>query len=57
MSTQWQWWCAGVVGADAMGRFMRSVLGGMLVLVLPSFFICLGIALMAYRKRNLCREE
>lgn len=57
MITQWQYWCAGVVGIDAMERFMRSMLGGMLVLVLPSFFVCTGVAVMAYRRRDQFREE
>jgi hypothetical protein len=57
MITQWQYWCAGVVGIDAMGRFMRAMLGGMMVLVLPSFLVCAGFARMAWQRRNQFREE
>ncbi len=53
----WQYWCAGVTGIEAMARFMRAMMGGMLILVLPSFFVCAGIAMMAYRRRNKFSEE
>jgi len=49
---QWQFWCAGIIGVDTMAAFMRSMMGGMLILVLPSFLICAGFARMAYRRRN-----
>jgi hypothetical protein len=52
MTTQWGYWCAGVVGIDAMGRFMHAMLGGMLVLVLPSFAVCVGISWMAWQRRD-----
>lgn len=48
----WQYWCAGVTGIEAMAKFMRAMFGGMLILVLPSFFVCVGITLMAYRRRD-----
>jgi hypothetical protein len=48
----WQYWCAGLTGLEAMARFMHAMRGGMLVLVLPPFCICTGIALMAYRRRD-----
>ena len=48
----WQWWCAGIIGVDAMARFMAAIHGGMLILVLPSFAVCTGIAVMAYRRRD-----
>ncbi len=48
----WQWWCAGVLGVDAMAGFMRAMQSGMLILVLPSFLVCAGFARMAYRRRN-----
>ncbi|MEO8636643.1 MAG: hypothetical protein ABI587_15305 [Gemmatimonadales bacterium] len=53
----WQYWCAGVTGIDAMIRFMRAMSGGMLILVLPSFFVCAGIANMAYRRRDTFAGE
>jgi hypothetical protein len=48
----WQWWCAGVTGVDAMARYMHAMLGSMVILVVPSFAICTGIALMLYRRRE-----
>jgi hypothetical protein len=50
----WEVWCAaaGVSGIDAMARFMRGMLGGMVILVLPAFAVCTGITIMAYRRRN-----
>ena len=33
-----------------MARYMSAMKGGMLILVLPSFFVCAGIALMVYRR-------
>ncbi|MFI5209725.1 MAG: hypothetical protein ACHQ2E_04695 [Gemmatimonadales bacterium] len=47
-----QWWCAGIAGVDAMASFMRAMLGGMLILVVPAFFVCAGITRMAYLRRN-----
>lgn len=47
-----QWWCAGVTGLDAMANFMRAMLGGMAILILPSFLVCVGITTMAWRRRN-----
>ena len=35
-----------------MSAFMHAMLGGMLILIVPAFLICTGIAVMAYRKRN-----
>lgn len=49
---EYQWWCAGVSGAEAMVKFMHAMKGGMLILVLPSFFVCAGITWMAYRRRD-----
>jgi len=49
---QFQWWCAGITGLDAMANFMRAMLGGMVILILPSFVVCTGITVMAYRRRN-----
>jgi hypothetical protein len=49
---QSDWWCAGVTGLDAMANFMRAMLGGMVILVLPAFLVCVGITFMAYRRRD-----
>jgi hypothetical protein len=49
---QFDWWCAGVTGLDAMASFMRAMLGGMVILVLPAFLVCVGITIMAYRRRD-----
>jgi hypothetical protein len=57
MSMQWQWWCAGISGIDAMAKFMKAMMGGMLILVLPAFLICTGIAVMAYRRRDTCLDD
>ncbi len=40
-----------------MAHFMKAMLGGMVILVLPSFAVCTGFAMMAYRRRNLYRAE
>ncbi|HXW97918.1 MAG TPA: hypothetical protein VEI47_10050 [Gemmatimonadales bacterium] len=52
----WQWWCAGVIGVDTMAKFMQAMLGGMAILVLPSFVVCSGIALMVYRRWDRSAE-
>ena len=31
---------------------MHGILAGMLLLMVPAFLVCTGLALMAYRKRN-----
>jgi len=49
---QFEWWCAGITGVDAMASYMRAMLGGMLILVVPAFFVCAGIARMAYHRRD-----
>ena len=54
---EWQWWCAGVTGVDAMAKFMKSMMGGMLILVVPAFLVCTGIAIMAYRRRDTCMGD
>jgi hypothetical protein len=53
----WQWWCAGVTGVDAMARFMSAMLGGMVILVLPSFAIVSGMSVMLYRRRDTSGNE
>ncbi|HTS88899.1 MAG TPA: hypothetical protein VMG41_10445 [Gemmatimonadales bacterium] len=54
---QWQWWCAGIAGVDSMARYMKAMLGGMAILVVPSFAVCTGIAIMVYRRWNHTAEE
>ncbi len=39
-----------------MTAFMHAMMSGMLILVVPAFFICTAIAVMAYRKRNQCAD-
>jgi hypothetical protein len=31
---------------------VHAMLGGMAIMVLPALFICIGIAIMAYRRRD-----
>ena len=31
---------------------VHAMLGGMVIMVLPALFICIGIAIMAYRRRD-----
>jgi hypothetical protein len=40
------------MGFEAMAGSMSSMLGSMVILVLPSFAICTGIAWMLYRRRD-----
>ena len=35
-----------------VGRNVGAMLSGMLILMVPAFLLCAGIALLAYRKRN-----
>jgi hypothetical protein len=35
-----------------MDHAMHATMTAMLVLMIPAFFICLGIAIVAYRKRG-----
>jgi hypothetical protein len=39
------------------GRLIQALRSGILVLVFPPMLICIGIAVMAYRKRNRFNEE
>ena len=34
----------------SMNRYMPGMLGAMLVLIVPAFLICAGLAIVAYRK-------
>lgn len=38
-------------------HFMGALMRGMVILMVPSFFVCLGITIMAYRRRNRSVEE
>jgi hypothetical protein len=40
-----------------MPASMHAMLSGMLIMVVPSFFVCAGIAMMAYRRRNKSAGE
>jgi hypothetical protein len=31
---------------------VHAMLSGMVIMVVPAFFVCLGIAIMAYRRRD-----
>jgi hypothetical protein len=33
-----------------MNRYMPGMLGAMLILIVPAFLICTGLAVMVYRK-------
>jgi len=43
--------------AGAGSRMMAALKSGILILVAPPMLICLGIAWMAYKKRNQFNEE
>lgn len=38
-------------------RLVQALRSGILILVVPPMLICIGIALMAYKKRNQFNEE
>jgi hypothetical protein len=38
-------------------RAIRALRDGIIVLMLPPFFICVGITFLAYRRRNLQDEK
>ena len=37
---------------DHDARSVHAMLSGMVVMVVPALFICIGIAIMAYRRRD-----
>jgi hypothetical protein len=41
----------------AMPEMVRAMMTSMVVLVVPSFLVVSGIAWLAYRRRNVTREE
>lgn len=43
--------------AASPSRFIQALKSGILILIFPPFFICIGITIMAYRKRNSCVED
>jgi hypothetical protein len=38
-------------------RLIQALRSGILILVFPPMLICIGLAVMAYRKRNQFHEE
>jgi hypothetical protein len=43
--------------AGSGSRLMQALRSGIVVLVIPPMLICLGIGLMAYKKRNQFNED
>jgi len=43
--------------AGAGSRVIQALRSGILVLVIPPVLICIGLTVMAYRKRNQFNEE
>ena len=43
--------------AGAGSRVIEALRGGILVLVVPPVLICIGLTVMAYKKRNQFNEE
>ena len=43
--------------AAASSRLIEALRSGILILVIPPMLICVGITVMAYRKRNQFNEE
>jgi hypothetical protein len=43
--------------AGSGARLIQALRSGILVLVFPPMLICIGLAFMAYRKRNQFNEE
>lgn len=40
-----------------MNHYMPGMLGAMLILIVPAFLICAGLAVLAYRKWQSSDEE
>ncbi len=40
-----------------MNRYMPGMLAAMIILIVPAFLICAGLAVMAYRKWQSSDEE
>lgn len=43
--------------AQATARFIEALRSGILILMVPPMFMCIGFTLMAYRKRNRYKDE
>jgi hypothetical protein len=43
--------------AGAGSRVVQALRGGILVLMIPPVLICIGLTVMAYKKRNQFNEE
>jgi len=43
--------------ADTPTHVMGALMSGMVILMIPAFFICTGIAILAYRKRKQWTES
>jgi hypothetical protein len=43
--------------AGAGARIAQALRSGIVILVLPPMLICIGLAVMAYKKRNTFNEE
>jgi hypothetical protein len=43
--------------ASATERFIEALRSGILILIIPPFFMYLGITILAYRKRNEYRQD
>jgi hypothetical protein len=43
--------------AGSGSRLIQALRSGILILVFPPMLICIGLAVMAYRKRNQFNEE
>jgi hypothetical protein len=43
--------------AGSGSRLIQALRSGILILVFPPMLICIGLAVMAYRKRNQFHEE
>lgn len=40
-----------------MNRYMPGMLSSMLILIVPAFFICVGLSVMAYRRWQSSDDE
>jgi hypothetical protein len=48
---------AGAQGPSDPPHFMGALLQGMVILMVPSFLVCLGITIMAYRRHKRSVQE
>ncbi len=47
----------GAQGPGDPPHFMGALMSGMVILMVPSFLVCLGITIMAYRRHKQSVEE